>query len=65
LLVDDYSGRISRDLWWKNQEINPVDITVLWFSILTYQMGMNNRPVGGLTAETWSHPIDMIIIKVT
>jgi hypothetical protein len=24
---------------------------------------MNNRPVGGRSSETWSHPIDMIIIK--
>jgi hypothetical protein len=26
--------------------------------------GMNNRPVGGLSSETWSHPIDIIIIII-
>jgi hypothetical protein len=29
-------------------------------SILTYLLGMNNRPVSGRSSETWSHPIDMI-----
>jgi hypothetical protein len=22
---------------------------------------MNNRPVGGLSSETWSYPVDMIV----
>jgi hypothetical protein len=44
-------------------EFYPVDIILPW-SMLTYHRGMNNRPVGGRSSETLSHPIDMIIIII-
>jgi len=34
-----------------------VNIIPLWLSI--FICGMNNRPVGGRSSETSSHPIDM------
>jgi hypothetical protein len=37
----------------------PVNIFPSWLSILIYHLGMNKRPVGGLSSETQHHPIDM------
>jgi hypothetical protein len=45
----------------------PVDIIPPLFSLLIscyITWGMNNRPVGGRSSETTSHPIDMIIIMI-
>jgi hypothetical protein len=47
LLLDDSIGRITKGLWWTNQEFSPVDIIPRSFSMLTYNPGMNNRSVGG------------------
>jgi hypothetical protein len=55
---------IAREIWWTNQEFFPVDIMPPWISMLIYHMGMNNRLVGGRSSETWSHPIDMIVIII-
>jgi hypothetical protein len=33
------AGRISRELWWMNQEFFPVDIILPWFSMLIYHVG--------------------------
>jgi hypothetical protein len=46
-----------------HNEFYPVDIILPW-SMLTYHRGMNNRPVGGRSSETLSHPINMIIIII-
>jgi hypothetical protein len=53
---------IASKLSWTNQELFPVDIIQPWFSMFMYHMGMNNRPVGGRSSETWSHPTDITII---
>jgi hypothetical protein len=60
LLPNDSVGRISRELWWTNQEISPVSIIPLC-SHITW--GINNRPIRGHSSDTWSHHINMIIIK--
>jgi hypothetical protein len=52
LLLNYSAGRISTDLWWKNQELSPVDIIPPWFSILIIIWEMNNRRVGGSSSET-------------
>jgi hypothetical protein len=53
LLPDDSAGRIARAL---------VDESgVSWFSMLTYHLEMNNRPVGGRRSETFR---DIIIIMI-
>jgi hypothetical protein len=49
--------RITRGLWWANQQFCPVDSIPPWFSML-----ISYRPVGGCTSETWSHQMDMVII---
>jgi hypothetical protein len=41
-----------------NQEFSAV-IVPSWLSIPIIIWGMNNRPVGGCSSETQSHPIDM------
>jgi hypothetical protein len=43
---------------------SPFNIIPPWFSMLIYDLGMNNRPVDGSSSETYSHPIDMIIIMI-
>jgi hypothetical protein len=43
----------------KRCSISPVSIIPPWALILIYHPGMSNRPVGGRSSETWSHPIDM------
>jgi hypothetical protein len=55
---------IARELWWTNQEYYPVYIIPPWFSMLLYHQGMNSRPVGDHSSETYSHSIDMIIVVV-
>jgi hypothetical protein len=45
LLLDDSPGKISRELWWMNQKISPINIIPPWFSMLIYHLEMNNRPV--------------------
>jgi hypothetical protein len=53
LLLDDFAGRIARELWWMNQEFSPVDIISPWFAMLIYITSqMNNMPVGGHSSET-------------
>jgi len=32
--------------------------------MLIYRLGMNKRPIGGSSSETYSHHIDMIIISI-
>jgi hypothetical protein len=39
LLLGDSAIRITRDLWWTNQEFYPFDIIALWFSMLIYHLG--------------------------
>jgi hypothetical protein len=51
LLPDDLAGRITRDLWWTNQEFSPVNIIPPWFTLR-----MNNRPGGGHSSETPQQP---------
>jgi hypothetical protein len=36
LVLDISAGRISRELWWTNQEFSAVDISPPRFSILVY-----------------------------
>jgi hypothetical protein len=38
---------------------SPVNIIPPSLSVLVYRLGMNNRPIGGRSSETSSHPIDM------
>jgi hypothetical protein len=39
--------------------VYPVSIIPTWFSILIHHLGgMNNRPAGGRSSETFSHAID-------
>jgi hypothetical protein len=52
----------AREFWWTNPEFSSVDIIPSCFSLFIYHLGVNNRPVGGRSSETYSHPIDMIII---
>jgi hypothetical protein len=54
------AGAISRELWCTNYEFFSVDNIPPWFSISIYHLGMNNRPVGGHSSQTLSHPIDVI-----
>jgi hypothetical protein len=65
LLVGDSAGRIARELLWTNQEFFLINIIPAWFSMFLYHLGMSNRPVGGRSSETWSHPIDMIEVLAT
>jgi hypothetical protein len=63
LLLDEcmwYCQRVLVD----ESGVFPVDIMPLWISMLIYHLGMNNRLVGGRSSETWSHPIDMIVIII-
>jgi hypothetical protein len=39
LLLDDSIGRISRELWWTNQEFSPVNFIPPLFSIVIYHLG--------------------------
>jgi hypothetical protein len=50
-----FAGRVAREILEKYQEFTPVDVIPPWF----FTWGMNNRPIGGCSSETWSHPIDM------
>jgi hypothetical protein len=43
--------RIARELWWTNQELYPVDIIRLSFSMLM-TLGVKNITVGGSSSET-------------
>jgi hypothetical protein len=48
-------GQVSfRVLWFFLVSIIPT-----WLFILIYHWGMNNRPAGGHSSETYSKPIDM------
>jgi hypothetical protein len=40
-----------------------VDIIPPWFPMFIYHLEVN-MPVGGRSSETWSHPIDMIIVTI-
>lgn len=58
------AGRVARELWWTNQ-FSPVDIILSFFFMLIHiTRGMNSRPVGGRISESWSHPVDMIVIII-
>jgi hypothetical protein len=52
LLLYDSAGRISRELWLKNQEFSTVDIIPPWFSMLLYHLEMNTKHVGDSSSET-------------
>jgi hypothetical protein len=39
LLPNDSADRISRELWWTNQEFSSVDIIPPWLSMLIYKLG--------------------------
>jgi hypothetical protein len=59
----------SYDFWYFQRALVdeagfPVNIIPLWFSILISHWGMNNRPFGGHSSETQSHPITMIVINM-
>jgi hypothetical protein len=58
-VLDDCAGGFAREFWWTNQEFSPADIIPPWFSMHIYHLGMNNRPAGGHSSETQSHPINM------
>jgi hypothetical protein len=38
LLLDGSPRKISKDLWWTNQEFSPVDITPPWYPMLMYHL---------------------------
>jgi hypothetical protein len=59
------TGTIARELWWTNQKLFSPDIIPPWFYMLVYHLGVNNRPVGGRSSETYSHPIDRAITIIT
>jgi hypothetical protein len=62
-LPDDSAGRIARELWWRSEEFFSVSIPLHHGSASPcIAWGTNNRLVGGLCSETYSHPIAMIII---
>jgi hypothetical protein len=42
-------------------QLSPVNIIPPWLTMFIYHQGMNNRPVGGRSSETSSHPIDVNI----
>jgi hypothetical protein len=43
----------------QNSLIFLVNIILPWLSMLIYHWGMNNRPAGSRSSETYSHPINM------
>jgi hypothetical protein len=63
LLLDDSAGMIAREIWIRmpkyrlpessGRQIRSflVDIIPPLFSMLTYHLGINNRPVGGCNSE--------------
>jgi hypothetical protein len=51
-LLDDFAGRIARELWTTNQEFSPVDIIPPWFSSLIYRLGDEQWAVDGRISET-------------
>jgi hypothetical protein len=58
------AGRIARKLWWTNQEFS---LYISFhhgapYSYITWEI--NNRPSGGRNSETYSHPIDIIIMMI-
>jgi hypothetical protein len=62
LLLADFAVRIARELWWTNQEFC-LSISFHCGSPCSYiTWGMNSRPVGGRSSETWSRRIDMIFM---
>jgi hypothetical protein len=42
--------------------LSPVDIIPPWF--YTFTWGIKNRPVGGSSSDTQSHPIDMMMMMM-
>jgi hypothetical protein len=59
LFAPDVSvGGTSRELWWTSQELSPAGIIITMVSLCSHiTLGINNRPVGGCSSETKSHPI--------
>jgi hypothetical protein len=56
-LLDASACKIWRELRWTTQEFSPVDIIPTCFFMFMYHLGVCSTPVGGRSAETWSHPI--------
>jgi hypothetical protein len=56
-------GQVSVPVLWFPRSF-PVDIIPPLLSILIYNWGINNRPVGVRGSETSSHPIDVKNKKV-
>jgi hypothetical protein len=50
LLLDDSAGRFGGEFWCTSQEFSPVDIIPPWLLMFICVLGMNNRPVNGLSS---------------
>jgi hypothetical protein len=50
-LPDDSAGRTARKLWWTSQFSSASFIISPWFSMITYDLGMNSGFVGGSGSE--------------
>jgi hypothetical protein len=59
MLLNCYTRRIARELWWTNQDFPPAVSFHYRSPCACITWGMNNRPVGGRSSETWFHPIDI------
>jgi hypothetical protein len=49
------SGQVVLQVVW----FPHVNIIPLWHSIFICHLGLNNRPIGGCSSETNSHPINI------
>jgi hypothetical protein len=65
LLPDDSADRITTELWWTNQDFSRVDIIHHDSPCSYVTWVINKRPVGGRSSETYSHPIDIMITKLS
>jgi hypothetical protein len=54
-------GRIAREVWWMNEEFLPSISFHYGFPYSYITWGMNNKPIGGPSSETYSHHIDITI----
>jgi hypothetical protein len=52
MLLGDFSRRISRELWWTNEEFFSVDIIPPWLSMSIYHLGDEQYTVDGSSSET-------------
>jgi hypothetical protein len=61
LLLDDYTGRIAKELWWTNDEFFPVNIHPQWFSMLIYHLGAGGGwTTGPLLAAVQGHSLTLL-----